>query len=265
MSTASAALLAGQLQVSSDDPDFPTKSVALGGTVLDHALASLDSLVQLLAATADFGDHPAGQFTDRTVRVHDLGYDALQARLSVDGASTSGPAASRFSIVGGFSSVLVAGVSQAWAVHFDDSGAPPDSTYTATLTFTSSDEPLPGALAQAPLAVSLRARVLSGATDIVSTLPGVTRLYAPAPNPPGPDGTRVRLDLARSEDVNLEVFDVAGRRIASLAHTTLPAGDHGLHWSSRDERGERLPAGVYFIRLNLPSERPQTVRVTVLR
>ena len=265
MSTASAAVRAGQLQVSSDDPDFPAKQVALGGTVLDHALASLDSVTQLVNALTDFGDHPAGTFTDQTVRVHNLGYDALQARLSVEQASITGPAAGRFTIVGGFSPVLVAGVSQAWAVHFDDGGLATDSTYTATLTFTNADEPLPGATAQAALVVELRARIQSGATDVASALPGMTRLYAPSPNPPGLEGTRLRFDLAQPADVSLEVFDVAGRRIVSLEHAALPAGVHGLQWDVRGDRGERLAAGVYFVRLGLAGQPSQTVRVTVLR
>jgi hypothetical protein len=87
--------------------------------------------------------------------------------------------------------LLVAGVSQAWALHFDDSGAVPDSTYTATLTFTNADEPLPGATAQASLVVALRA----GSSERRRTGPrrlrarrACTRLAEPADR----EGTRLR-------------------------------------------------------------------------
>jgi len=93
----------------------------------------------------------------------------------------------------------------------------------------------------------------------------MTRLYAPSPNPPGLEGTRLRFDLAQPADVSLEVFDVAGRRIVSLEHAALPAGVHGLQWDVRGDRGERLAAGVYFVRLGLAGQPSQTVRVTVLR
>jgi FlgD Ig-like domain len=264
MSTVSAAVHAGQLDIASDDPDHPSKLVSLSGTVLDHAAGSLDSLALTFASVLDFGDHETGSFTDETVRVHDFGYDTLQARLSVDTGAITGPAAARFTIVGGFNSALVAGISEPYTLHFDDAGAAADSTYDATLTFTTSDEPLPGATTLWPLSVTLRARVTL-ATDVASALPVTDRLHAPYPNPVGRDGATIRFDLAHDANVRLEVFDVAGHRVSSIVTGGLAAGVHRAHWAGLDAQGRGLPAGVYFVRLHLPGRDPQTVRVTRLR
>jgi hypothetical protein len=214
--------------------------------------------------TLDLGDHGLGQFTDRSVHVHNRGYDALTARLAVNtGVITGG--GGRFTFVGGFTTALVAGVSKPYPIHFDDTGATVDSTYFATVTFGSSDEPLPGATSQPNLVVTLRARPSQATDTVASGLPSRTRLYAPFPNPPLADGTTVRFDLAQRADLQLEVFDVAGRRVARLAAQPFEAGVHEVRWDGRGEGQRHLGSGVYFVRLSAEGLATQTVRVTLLR
>jgi hypothetical protein len=90
MNTGAAGNLAGNLSIASDDPDHPTTLVALSGTVLDHAQASLDSSDVSLAATLDFGEHAAGGFPTLETRVHNYAYNALQARLALSGGAITG-------------------------------------------------------------------------------------------------------------------------------------------------------------------------------
>ena len=263
MSTAIADSLQGQLHIASDDPDNATTNVDLSGTVLDHAAASLDSLAAVVADTLHFGTHPIGQFTDGVVRVHNRGYTDLVARLAVGAGNIVG-GEGRFSFVGGFHSALVAGVSEPYSVHFDDTGAEADSVYLATLTFTSADETLPGSQPQPDLVVTLRAR-LSKATDATALeRVTMTRLYTPFPNPPVAS-TTVRFDLAQRSDVRLEVFDVAGRRVAVLAQRVFEPGRHSASWAGGRGAGSALGSGVYFVRLSGGHLRTQTVRVTIVR
>jgi endonuclease/exonuclease/phosphatase family metal-dependent hydrolase len=263
MSTASAGAKAGNLTIPSDDLDFPNKTVSLSGTVLGHAIASLDSASTVTASLLDFGDHDPGMFTDRGARVHNRGYTSLQARLSVTNGVIMG-GGGRFSIAGGFSPALLSGIGQSWVVHFDDSGIMNDSTFTGTLTFTSADETLPGALAQPDLVVSLRARV-TASTDVAGGIPASTRLHAPYPNPPRAEATMLHFDLATASSVDLAVFDVAGRRVAQVAHGDLAAGRHRLAWEPRDASGRPLAPGVYFIRMTGTGFAQQTTRVTLVR
>jgi flagellar hook assembly protein FlgD len=45
------------------------------------------------------------------------------------------------------------------------------------------------------------------------------------------------------------VYDVAGRRVATIAEGRYPAGAHPLRWDGGTEGGGVAPAGVYFIRI----------------
>lgn len=265
MSTATPGVKSGAVHVASDAPDAPATDVALSGTVLAHAVASLDGAVQVTASLVDFGDHQPGSFTDQPVSVHNLGWNSLQAQLALASASITG-GGGRFSIVGGFSPVQVAGTAQAYTLHFDATNftANTDSVLTASLTFGSTDQALPGAAAQPNLVVTLRAKILAAPVDVASALPLRTRLYAPMPNPPARAGTTLRFDLVRNEDVTLAVFDVAGRRVMNLAAGAYPAGAHAVRWTGRDASGNPLGSGVYFVRMS-GHFATQTVRVTLLR
>jgi hypothetical protein len=264
MSTATAGAKVGSLTITSDAPEHPTTPVALSGTVLYHALASLDSTTTVLSDDLDFGDHEIGAFTDRSVRLFNRNYDSLHARLFVSAGVITG-GAGRFSFVGGFTGTLIAGPGRDYALAFDDTGATLDSTYTATLTFADADEPLPGATPQPNLVVSLRARAISGTvdTDDVS-IPAVTRLYPPSPNPLV-GSTTLRLDLARAVDASLAIFDPSGRRVALLRHGAFASGRHTLTWDGRSEQGAFVRSGIYFLRFSGPGLGTQVVRVAIIR
>jgi hypothetical protein len=247
MDTGAAGARSGTLTLASNDPDTLSKAVLLSGGVLRHAVASLESLAVVTAATLDFGELPKSSFTDRLVRAYDLGYDALQARLSVgDGAIVGGDG--RFSIAGGFQPALVAGAPAAFAIHFDTTGVVTDSTYEATLTLTCADEALPGALAQPDLVVTLRARALDTNTGVPGGPPPALRFYPPRPNPSA-GALVLAFDLPAATPVQLDVFDLSGRRIAGLLSGTVEAGRHEIRWQPTNGKPS---AGLYFVRFSVP-------------
>jgi len=250
MSTATSGVKGGTLDVASDDPDHPTSAVALSGTVLEHADASLDSLASVTVETLDFGTQAQGGFTPLLARVHDRGYHALRARLAVSAGTIAG-GDGRFTITGGFSPVTVAGTAASLEVTFDDTGATPDSTYEATLTFTSADEPLPGGQPQPDLTVLLSAHPAAGVTGTEAVIPTALRFYAPRPNPMTNEAW-FAFDLPRAADVELEVFDLAGRRVAALASGERGAGHYELRWAGTHAGGDRVKAGLYFVRFATP-------------
>jgi hypothetical protein len=264
LDTSAPAAPSGNLTIASNDPDHPTTLVGLSGTVVAHASASLDSAAAMLADSIDFGAQPAGGFTAHDIRVHNRGYNALQARLAL-GAATFAGGDGRFSIVGGFSPLLLSGVGQSYSIVFADGGATPDSEYTATLTISSADEPLPGTAARPDLVIGLMAQVASGTTGIETLphLPTATRLYAPVPNPLT-HASYIRFDLARRAPVRLEVFDLSGRRVSMLASREFEPGRYGLHWDGRGPAGALGP-GLYFVRLTGVGFRTQAVRVAIVR
>jgi endonuclease/exonuclease/phosphatase family metal-dependent hydrolase len=251
MNTVTRGARSGNLAVNSDDVDLPVKNVPLSGTVLSHAVASLDSATIQTAASVDFGMHELGGFADHAVRVHDQGYDALEARLAVGSANIVG-GDGRFSIVGGFSPTLLAGTGKTWNIHFNDAGANIDQDYDATLTLSSADEALPGAAAATDLVVSLHARPLSGPVGVpVRDLPKVLAFYPPYPNPIAHDAL-FAYDLPVAAPVSLAIYDLSGRRIATLASGTQEPDRYQVHWNAVSDAGAAVPAGLYFARFSAP-------------
>ena len=74
------------------------------------------------------------------------------------------------------------------------------------------------------------------------------RLLPAAPNPFNPR-TTILFTLDSDGAVQLEVFDLAGRRVRTLADGSYAAGEHRLSWEGRDDEGRRLNSGVYLLRL----------------
>jgi hypothetical protein len=54
--------------------------------------------------------------------------------------------------------------------------------------------------------------------------------------------------------VELSIYDVAGRRVRSLAKGITPAGTYRIEWDARDDSGSGVAAGVYFARLRTPAQ-----------
>lgn len=73
------------------------------------------------------------------------------------------------------------------------------------------------------------------------------RFRAPAPNPVRSRG-RLAFDLPSPAEVCLRVYDVSGRAVQTRVLGFLPAGRHERPWSADNNAGQRLPAGVYFMR-----------------
>lgn len=246
MLTATTGAKAGTLTVASDAPDTLSKSVLLSGRVLAHAVSSLDSLVGVTSDTLDFGAHESGAFANQDVRVHNRGWGALQARLSVGSAAIVG-GAGRFTLVQAFSPVLLAGIGKTWSVQFDDAGTTADSTYEATLTFTCDDEALPGAQPAAPLVLTLLATRTAGSVDAPGGAPAALRFAPPRPNP-ARGGITFEFELPREAHATLGLYDLNGRRVATATDGELGAGRHSLRWIPQDAQARALPAGLYFAR-----------------
>ncbi len=80
--------------------------------------------------------------------------------------------------------------------------------------------------------------------------PPTVRLSLNAEPNPFSASSRLSFTLPAQDRVWLEIFDVRGRRVRSLAAgKALGAGLHTRRWDGRDEQGQALAAGVYFARL----------------
>jgi len=104
-------------------------------------------------------------------------------------------------------------------------------------------------------------------TDVHGAKPPARDLLAPnVPNPFNPR-TTLRFELTAGATVELAVFDVSGRRIATLAAGHRAAGRHEAVWQGRDDDGRSVPSGVYLARLRVdgPQRGLYAVRMTLLK
>ncbi len=94
-------------------------------------------------------------------------------------------------------------------------------------------------------------------------LPAQVVLVGNHPNPFNPS-TVIRFALPAAEDVDLAVFDLAGRRVRTLVQQTMPAGRHEIVWRGCDDADRPLASGVYVTRLAAGTERRVT-KMTLLK
>ncbi len=86
--------------------------------------------------------------------------------------------------------------------------------------------------------------------------------FVAGPNPARGD-MRFALTLGEETDARLDVFDLAGRLVATPFAGRLAAGSRTVDWDLARADGGRVPAGIYFARLAAQG-RTQFVRLTIL-
>jgi hypothetical protein len=80
-----------------------------------------------------------------------------------------------------------------------------------------------------------------------------TGLSSGRPNP-FRDETMFAVTLEESQSVEVAVFDLVGRRVATLHRGVLPVGTTTLAWNGRRTDGSRAPGGIYFYQLKRPGQ-----------
>lgn len=96
-----------------------------------------------------------------------------------------------------------------------------------------------------------RLHVTGGTTDVGPTIAASElALAAPAPSP-FTTRTNLRYTLPRPAVIQLDVFDVAGRCVRSIARNEhRAAGEYLAAWDGLDDRGTPVGSGVYFVHLH---------------
>jgi hypothetical protein len=78
-------------------------------------------------------------------------------------------------------------------------------------------------------------------------------LFQNYPNP-ARDGTVIKFALPAQAEVELVVYDLSGRRVATVAKDVRSAGVYEQRYGLTDDGGKPLPAGVYLYRLSAGSD-----------
>ncbi|MEW6049813.1 MAG: T9SS type A sorting domain-containing protein [Candidatus Zixiibacteriota bacterium] len=80
---------------------------------------------------------------------------------------------------------------------------------------------------------------------------GLPQEYTLGQNYPNPfnSSTVIQYSLPRRSSVTLEIFNILGQRVATLAVGTQAAGQYRASWSGESAAGRLLTSGIYFYRL----------------
>lgn len=92
---------------------------------------------------------------------------------------------------------------------------------------------------------------VNNATDVENekdNIPSEFRLHQNYPNPFNPS-TKISFDVPVASDVQLEVFNVKGQKVATLVNQPVAAGRHTVEFTAVDTHGASLPSGAYFVRM----------------
>ena len=90
-----------------------------------------------------------------------------------------------------------------------------------------------------------------------------------APNPFTPNGDGINDEVTFSfdlflvlnqVDVQLEIYDLSGRRIAQIQTDDSTAGSLQIKWNGRDDQGQGAPPGIYLYRLAIDLDNVSTER-----
>ncbi|MFA6617771.1 MAG: T9SS type A sorting domain-containing protein [Candidatus Neomarinimicrobiota bacterium] len=89
-----------------------------------------------------------------------------------------------------------------------------------------------------------------------------TKLYPAYPNP-SKGSSILPILLKENSDIKLEIFNVRGEKVASKFITDLEAGFHQLPWIAIDNSGNKLPLGLYIIRMT-SSDKISSIKIALL-
>jgi hypothetical protein len=124
-----------------------------------------------------------------------------------------------------------------------------------------------GGIDSVALSVDIVEEIIPQGTDTLNTaivdfkteMPAGFQLLQNYPNPFNPS-TRINYQLSVNSDVELNVFDIAGKQISTLVNGYQTAGSYQAVFN-----GDVLPSGVYFYRLTTSAGFSQTRKMMLLK
>ena len=107
--------------------------------------------------------------------------------------------------------------------------------------------------------ISLHEATTTGAEEV----PTASILHQNVPNPFNPS-TRIDFNLASAGTVDIKVYDVTGRHVATLLNEYMSAGAHNVTWDGRNDKGGIVASGVYYYSL-VTKDETMTRKMVLLR
>jgi len=90
--------------------------------------------------------------------------------------------------------------------------------------------------------------ISGGLLHVSEIVPIVFSLGQNFPNPFNPS-TQIKISIGLTSHVNLEIYDILGRKVRSLVNEQKQAGEYVIAWDGRNDHGNTVVSGVYFYRI----------------
>lgn len=93
---------------------------------------------------------------------------------------------------------------------------------------------------------SINVSLQNQGTPNIPIIQGISSVY---PNPFNPS-LSIKCGMQRSGHASVEVFNLRGQKVRSLLNGNKDSGAFTLTWDGKDQQGNKLPSGVYLVRMN---------------
>jgi hypothetical protein len=101
--------------------------------------------------------------------------------------------------------------------------------------------------------------------EVGGAVPREINLQQNYPNPfSRGQATQIAFSVPQAGDVELKVYDILGRRVATLVNERLAVGNYSADWSGQDEAGRDVSSGVYFYTLRV-GDRTETKQMVFVK
>ena len=113
-------------------------------------------------------------------------------------------------------------------------------------------------------AVALLKASLGNLTGVETSdvkIPAVFDLKQNFPNPFNPS-TQIEFSVPITSQVTLNIYDILGRLVKTLADGELVAGNYNIIWNGKDNYGNSCSSGIYFYQLLSKNESSQHMSIT---
>jgi len=54
-----------------------------------------------------------------------------------------------------------------------------------------------------------------------------------------------------TENTEITIYNIKGQKVRKLVNTVVTTGEHSVVWQGKDDKGNQVSSGVYFIRMQI--------------
>lgn len=104
---------------------------------------------------------------------------------------------------------------------------------------------------------------LAPVSAVSEEFPGTQLMICAHPNP-FKTGTMINLSQKEQAPMILDIYNLKGQKVYSLHKGNLPEGNHRFTWQGRDQVGNVLSSGIYFLRAKSMNNM-QIIKITLIK